>query len=331
LDPIQIFHFVENDYHHLRKTIMIKASFMVFIFLCILNFALPCLPATNAAADQSCPPWVQAHRTIRENFQKQMCSSLWDERHVIDEEHLPLMELALYPQHIPALARAIARGADLTKTTAGQIPLYAAVCNGNTLGALLLLEAGSPVDHQTYKGDTTLMCATTIKNYEVMQQLLLKNACIRRSNSQGRTPLHMAALTDYAEGACLLIAAGAPVNAQDHEGNTPLHLIARASCVTDESDDDEDCCGWTAFNPLVILLIARGADPDLKNAQGKSPCDLVDESYRAIWENSLKLGENQKQIYEAKLKARYYTIDQSIPAMPPKCTDLINAYAELPT
>merc|ERR1719399_1632555 len=67
----------------------------------------------------------------------------------------------------------------------------------------------------------------------------------------GRTPLHIAATSDYIGIANLLLKADADSSAQDARGLTPLHTASQeGGCDT------------------VKLLLARGADPHIRDFSG---------------------------------------------------------------
>lgn len=83
---------------------------------------------------------------------------------------------------------------------------------------------------------------------------------ISLQDRQGFTALHFAAQQSQTEATRALLEAGAPVDPQDRFGNTPL--------------------GRAVFNSqgkiaTVQLLLAAGADPNISNEAGTTPCDLA--------------------------------------------------------
>jgi ankyrin repeat protein len=74
------------------------------------------------------------------------------------------------------------------------------------------------------------------------------------------TALHFAARDQKPRVTAALLNAGAAVDACDSFGNTPLWRCLTAGKVNTE---------------VVKLLLARGADPDKKNAHGVSPRDVA--------------------------------------------------------
>jgi hypothetical protein len=79
-------------------------------------------------------------------------------------------------------------------------------------------------------------------------------------DSEGWTPLYIAASMGHADVAELLINHGAEVNAKNNYGYTPLHLAAREGHLD-----------------VVRLLLERGADPTVRGKDGKSPLDVARE------------------------------------------------------
>ena len=62
---------------------------------------------------------------------------------------------------------------------------------------------------------------------QVMQALLDRGADVTLINSEGWSPLHLAARAGNADKVQLLLAAQAPASTPNHkQGNTPLHLAA---------------------------------------------------------------------------------------------------------
>jgi len=76
-----------------------------------------------------------------------------------------------------------------------------------------------------------------------------------------RTPLHEAAYNGNTHALTLLITQGAKINIQDNNGMKPLHLTTQGP--------------KPAAQKNMILLIAHGADVNIKNAWGKTWEDLA--------------------------------------------------------
>lgn len=78
-------------------------------------------------------------------------------------------------------------------------------------------------------------------------------------NSDGWSPLHLAARSGHSDKVQLLLAAQAPVSPHNHQqGNTPLHLAAiNGHALT------------------CKVLIEYGADRSSLNKEGKKPIDVA--------------------------------------------------------
>jgi uncharacterized protein len=122
-----------------------------------------------------------------------------------------------------------------------------------------------PVDQQQYSPDgwTALHLAGYFGYASIVVRLLRAGAShsARSTNAQGNTALH-AAIAGRREMAAItaLLAAGSDASAIDAQGYRPLHLAA--------SRGDQ---------ALVELLIACGATPDVRTADGKLAADLARE------------------------------------------------------
>jgi ankyrin repeat protein len=112
-------------------------------------------------------------------------------------------------------------------------------------------------------------------------------------DSEGRLPLHYAALDNEAASVAARLRAGDPVDAQDHLGFTALHFAAQQGSVEAarlllEAGADVDAVNVYGNTPLFVavlnshgegklieLLRAWGADPVKENASGQSPVALA--------------------------------------------------------
>ena len=120
----------------------------------------------------------------------------------------------------------------------------AALYRGHHAIVDLLVDAGADVD--------VFVAAATGRLTDLTQALILPGA-VSACSYDGWTPLHLAAFFGQLEVARVLLDAGASVAAVSQNGlaNTPLHAAAAGK--------HED---------LALLLLLRGADPDLEDAGG---------------------------------------------------------------
>jgi ankyrin repeat protein len=136
----------------------------------------------------------------------------------------------------------------------------------------LLLRGRDAVDRPGTGGYTPLYAAALGGNRTVVQLLLAEGAAIDSRNSDGKTALHAAAVTEDVPITEMLLTRGADVNARDDAGSTPLHV---AMWLTEywpinfrgRVGDHEL---WDS-GPYLRLLLEHGADPNAKDAEGRTP------------------------------------------------------------
>lgn len=95
-------------------------------------------------------------------------------------------------------------------------------------------------------GDGALHIVVKRRDTTWLAFLLSKGAKPDLRNTQGNTPLGLAAQVGFSEGAALLIDSGANVNSQNNQGETPLILAVQSRDL-----------------PTVRLLLTSGANPAL--------------------------------------------------------------------
>lgn len=155
----------------------------------------------------------------------------------------------------------------------------------NTATARLLLDRGANVDSRSIKGYTPLHEAVRASNGTLLELLVSRGADIDAATNEGSRPLHSAALADDVPMIRLLLRLGASINARrESDGRTPLALAAArrnlkaVRFLVENGGDPEipDADGNRPIHFLVIegadsatmaLLLDHGADPNAAGQQ----------------------------------------------------------------
>jgi uncharacterized protein len=141
----------------------------------------------------------------------------------------------------------LAGGADPNQPDAnGQTPLTLALRDGafEAAAALIAHPAVQP-DAANASNETPLMMASLRGQLALARQLLARGAAINRA---GWTPLHYAASGPGVPVVAWLLEQGAAIDAPSPNRSTPLMMAARYGVIDS-----------------ALLLLARGADPKLRN------------------------------------------------------------------
>ncbi len=94
----------------------------------------------------------------------------------------------------------------------------------------------------------------------MIAQLCALGALINARDSQGQTPLHVAAKQDHPETLELLYLLGATIDALDNANQTPAYLAA-----------------YSGHLPNMLQLSEYGANLKAKNDMGLSPIDIYNK------------------------------------------------------
>ncbi|MFD6400237.1 ankyrin repeat domain-containing protein [Nocardia sp. NPDC060249] len=153
----------------------------------------------------------------------------------------------------------IARGADMeTRGDNGRTPLVAATKNRATAAAVALIEAGADVNAKDDLQDSAYLYAGAEGLDEILAATLRHGADLRSVNRYGGTALIPASEHAHVRTVRMLIAAGVDVN----HVNTPRWTALQEAVVYGD--------GSQRYQETVMALLAAGADPQIRDAEGRT-------------------------------------------------------------
>ena len=191
------------------------------------------------------------------------------------EDGAPLHWAAAYTADPEVITLLLDKGADLeARSSYDRTPLHwAALSNAEPAIIARLLAHGANVNAREVSDWTPLHSAARAEtdNPAVIALLLEHGADIMARGSYGATPLHNAADAYHPKpmAIALLLDRGAVIDATDGDGWTPLHRAAATGALRAYGDyADAD------FSDAALLL-AHGANPAARTADGETACDLA--------------------------------------------------------
>jgi ankyrin repeat protein len=224
---------------------------------------------------------------------------------VRDENGNAPLHLASIFRHDEIVDLLIRHKADVDGLNAqGQAPLYLASLYGNPESIKLLLVNGAKMDIRDAEGNTPLHTAVLYRRSENLEEILRGEPDIHAVNKEGYTALLLAVRRPANEQTIgHLLQKGADVNITDPTGRNALLVSVDSHqkdyiklLVTEGNDiNSQDDKGNTALHYLFTKVLANkmyvpygkdilrplleeGADPHIRNDEGKSPMDLAVES-----------------------------------------------------
>jgi ankyrin repeat protein len=172
------------------------------------------------------------------------------------------------PPQVDDVRNLIESGADLNQRDhMNRCALSLAIGAQNIEIAKLLLEAGANPNNPDDLGRAPLYWAVGASASGIIQLLLDKGANINAQDRDGYTPLMDAAIGGKGIIAQLLVTRGAKLDIASAYGHTALTL----ACLNAKKDVDH------GHGFIIRLLTDAGADPSLKNRDGKTCTDFLRE------------------------------------------------------
>ncbi len=178
---------------------------------------------------------------------------------VDSDDRTPLL-LAAFSKQDEVFRFLIDRGADIHRPDKeGVSPLLLACFMGQDGWAELLILKGAEIDSNANAlGISPLQAAVRGGHSKCAEILLAKGARLDLRDTDGRTPLLLAAWYNRGELARLLLSKGAPPDERDNLGNTALHMAA-----------------LNGNEEIAKMLVAAGARLDAVNSWNGTPASIA--------------------------------------------------------
>ncbi len=184
-------------------------------------------------------------------------------------------------------------------------PLREAIVNNDFEMVKFLLQHGASL--RLGPGDcreTPLAVAAGSIGPEMVSLLIANGAKSDEEDGWGITPLMKIASNEskyFLPVARVLIAAGAKVNGHDHEGNTPLHFTVK---------------GYECREENIRFLLEHGADPAIRNEDGKTALDYSSEKDCPAVNDLLQNPSAASNIFTASVLGRLEDVKKLVEANP---------------
>lgn len=200
---------------------------------------------------------------------------------VTDVVTTPLIDAAFRGQ-VHYVVELLAGGADVNETSEfGETALHAAAGANHVDVMRVLLDADAACGAMVkWTGFTPLHEAAHKGNVEAVECLVAAGADLEATDSQGRTPLHVA-VESRARSVRLveqLLQANASLSAICHQGRTPLHTAVHAIAVHAPTRDEGDVVAShevAVSHEIVSTLAYWGADVNRRDYDGNTALHLA--------------------------------------------------------
>ena len=179
-----------------------------------------------------------------------------------------------------AVTALLEAGSDVNAAdSAGMTPLLESLSPGLRDESLAdfpqrLLALGADPTSKDTQGRTPLYVAASVEGPEVIRALLVAGADPHVVADQGASVLHAAAATGSPEVVELLLEAGVDPDSPNDSAQAPLHLAVRESRANRWWRFPEEDGIRSPMALRTFALLDAGADPNVRNAEGDTPLHL---------------------------------------------------------
>ncbi len=191
----------------------------------------------------------------------------------------------------------------------GSRPLHGAAGNGHAEVVDLLINNGADANALNDVSKTPLHKALSNRPgylfspsrfVDVAAMLLKAGAGVDSKDDDGNTPLHLATENGLKSVIKLLLENGADPSARNNNNETPLHLAGRTQRGGGACDINDtrvqDANPDMDAKDIVKMLIAAGADLNVKDSLGRTPLNVAESENNTVYDFLLSLQPKTERI-----------------------------------
>lgn len=160
------------------------------------------------------------------------------------------------------------RGEELAKIPSELSPFLAAVKEGEFEKVAKLLKAGASWEETTPEGLSAIHIGTLVGAPDIVAELVGLGQSLHATYGPGLTPIFLAVQCNYTQLLGFMLARKVNPNSTNDDGQTPLHWACGSA--------DLRLIGPSRFK-ICKQLLAAGADPSIKDKEGRTPGDMATE------------------------------------------------------